>query len=505
MSAAAAFGEWVRSGNTRFLLLLTLCSAVAAALLLPRQTPFPYRYAIGHPWSHRTLRAPFDFEVLYPEQQVQAEVQRVRDEHGPYFRLSTDIAKQQKRKFAQLLEEQARISRHDTQFDDLNHNLAAYARFGQAMLDHVFAEGLADPQEEVLAQTPGGFVYVTAGKEERRVALGDLWTVTTAHNFLTDTLPYTALRQPELLLPILEKVLVPNLLYSDSLTLASQRHKLAAVRSTGVSVQKSEPVVQRGEIVTPDTAQKLDSLARRYDAPRGPEVLLGYALLALLAFGGFFYGFEDQQPTTKNQQLFWAAIALALIAAISAGSKIGLAVPLLLPLYALPFLLAARPQAQVSGSSAAEVSEITPSFSDASPPVAVKHDTAQRDLHTPLPVAPFFWEKRPAWPSVGLALWGIVVLLSTAALDWGAGWSLIQAAGLAGVLFFQPTSGSWRARGLAALLTALLQIAAWAGVGWAGRLPDSVWTADVLLFLLVSAGLWLGVYPLRRAMRPNFL
>lgn len=435
----------------RLWLLITLCSAAAAALLLPRRQPFPYTYAAGQPWGHRTLLAPFDFEVLYPEQQVQADVQRVQAEHAPYFGLSAEIGRQQKRQFLRLLEEQARISQHDAQYDDLNRNLSAYARFGQSLLDHIYAQGIADPDEATLRENPG-FVYIVAGREERRVPLAEIWTLRSAQRFLSDTLPFSDLRQPEYLLPMLEKSLAPNLIYSDSLTLVSKRHKLAAVRSTGVSVRKGETLVQRGELVGPDTVQKLDSLARRYEAAPGPEVLAGYLLLALLAYG-FFYGwlglrhpqaFRQTGLAEMRPLLVMGGISLALVAALRLCTHIGMAVPLLLPLYALPLVIRLRGGGQQLGVRG------------------------------------------------GMALWLLVVVVSAIALDWGLAWAVIQLAGLAGALLWPSTQGDWRLRGASTLFTLLLQVAAWLGIGLAGRLPDSLWTADVPLFLLVAAVLsWL--------------
>ena len=43
-------------------------------------------------------------------------------------------------------------------------------------------------------------------------------TVAAAKNFISDTLPYTPLANPEFLLPVLDSCIVANIFYSDSLT-----------------------------------------------------------------------------------------------------------------------------------------------------------------------------------------------------------------------------------------------------------------------------------------------
>ena len=71
-------------------LLVGLC-AVIFAILMPREEAFPYRFQQGQPWSYRSLHAPFDFEVMYPEEQVRNELARVNAEHAPYFRLDPEV------------------------------------------------------------------------------------------------------------------------------------------------------------------------------------------------------------------------------------------------------------------------------------------------------------------------------------------------------------------------------------------------------------------------------
>ncbi|MCY7328017.1 MAG: hypothetical protein LH618_05685, partial [Saprospiraceae bacterium] len=200
--------------------LLALPFAILAALGMPRQSAFPYSFQVGQPWNYRALKAPFDFEVLYPEEQVRPAVEQVNADHGPYFLLNTDVARQQKRQFARLLDDQVSIGRHDAQYDELRANAGIYLNFGQQMLDLLYTQGIVDPNEEAFQATPG-FIFVVVGNTERRVPVRSLRTVASAMNFLTDTLPYAPLRQPELVLPMLEKVLIPNLRFSDSLTAAN--------------------------------------------------------------------------------------------------------------------------------------------------------------------------------------------------------------------------------------------------------------------------------------------
>ena len=411
---------------------------------MPRQTPFPYRFEQDQLWNYRSLKAPFDFEVLHPEAQVQDQIDRIKNEHAPYFILNQDIARQQKRLFSQLLDEQVKVGRHDTQYSELVNNPGAYEAFGQALLNKLYALGITNPEEEVFKDNPG-YIYVVSGANERRAPVRELLTLRSAQKFLTDTLPYSTLREPELMLPLLEKSLAPNLLYSDSLSLAGKRRKLAEIRSTGITVRKGEVLVQRNELIFKDIYQKLVSLRSHYDLPGSQQTISGYFILALLTFGAFFYWLLLLQTTnrlTRESLLVLPILVLIHLLLVNFGSQIGPAVPLLLPIPVLPLLL-----------------------------------RRSHDLPT------------------GLMCWGVLMVLTTVSLDWDAAWLLLQIAGLLGALWLLLPAASWTARLLAVFSTAALQTLVCVGLSLAGRLPDSLSTADVALFLGVSALASLAVFP----------
>ncbi len=422
-----------------------LAFAALAAFLMPRQSAFPFSYQTGQPWNYAALKAPFDFEVLYPEEQVRPALAQIQAEHAPYFLLNADITRRQKRLFTQLLEEQIRISSHDAQFDDLRANAGVYMTFGQHMLDLLYTHGIVDVNDPIFKSTPG-FVFVVDGQNERRMPVRELLTRSSANDFITDTLPYAALRQPEMVLPMLEKVLTPNLQYSDSLTTTSLHRKQAAAMSTGVTVHRGETIVQRNDVVSGDVYLKLQSLARRYENPKGWEVSSGYGLLAALAFGVFFLWFTmtyDGALRSREALLLLPVLALLCVLGVGFGAQIGAAVPLLLPFWMLPLLL-----------------------------------------------------RRAYGSSVGLGVWGLVIVLTTVSLDWSAGWLVIQAAGLVGALLLLLRAESWRARGVAVAAIALLQTLAGLAAGMAGKIPDAIWTFDSIVFLFVSAVFSLLTIPL---------
>lgn len=413
---------------------LTLGCAMVATLLLPRPNPFPYRFALGQPWNYRSLTAPFDFEVLFPEEQVSADLARVKADHGPYFRIDDGVAKRQKRLLADLLTEQARIGKNDVQYEDLVRNLGMYKSYGQKMLDDVFKRGVLGQEElDRTRNLPGKNWYLVAGANITRIVPDSLLTIKQAQNIFSDSLPFSPLRQPELLLPILEKTTTSNTFYSDSLTRTMLRHKTAEIISTGILVKKSDVLVNRNELVSENTFRKLDSLSRRYSTQSSWELWAGRFLLTFLGFALFFIYLlhRGALPRALPGTALWAIGSLGVLYAVM---YIGAAVALLVPLWILPRL-------------------------------SLKDTKAHG----------------------GYALWTLVVLLTTISLDWAGGWLAIQCAGVAGVwLLFPEKNNGWKTQTLAVLSIAGLQSLVWLGVLLSEKIPSSLCTPDMLLFLFAG-------------------
>lgn len=424
----------VSKRNVIAILALTLGCALVATLLLPRPNPFPYRFALGQPWNYRSLKAPFDFDVLYPEEKVRIDLARVKAEHGPHFQINDAVAKRQKKLLSDLLTEQARIGRNDVQYEDLVRNLGMYKSYGQHMLDDVFERGVLGQEElDKIRNLPGKNWYLVSGNNIRRIVPDSLLTIKQAQNIFSDSLPFSPLRQPELLLPVLEKTIAPNTFYSDSLTQATLRHKTTEITSTGELVKKGDILVHRNELVNESVFRKLDSLSRRYSTDSSWELWGGRFLLVLLCFALFFLYLlhRGALPRALPGASLWAVGSLAVL---YAGMYIGPAVALLLPLWILPRL-------------------------------SLKETRAHG----------------------GYALWTLVTMLTTISLDWAGGWLAIQAAGVAGMYFLLPhTNHGWKTQTVAMLSIAGLQSLFWLSVLWSEKIPPSLCTPDILLFLLAG-------------------
>ena len=89
-----------------FLFLLTLAVIV---YVFPRQAKFKYEFTKGKPWMHETIVAPFDFSILKSQEDLDNEVQIIKDQHTPIFNYNNEIFEIKAEDFVALFEEHQNI------------------------------------------------------------------------------------------------------------------------------------------------------------------------------------------------------------------------------------------------------------------------------------------------------------------------------------------------------------------------------------------------------------
>ena len=246
-------------------------------LLMPRTAKFNYDYKKGTPWPYETLISEFDFPILKTEEQIQAE----RDQAGtiviPYYRYSEEVTSTVV-KNAQSLELGA--------FNSLRPALVT--RLGDIYSKGVISDGKVK-MESGAAQVSENLIFVQKNKRAVQYPRTEVYKVSEARDQLVALLAKT---YPSVNLDSLFRragvyeVIVPNLLYDRAMTELTHADSDDYVSPTLGYVKADEKIVSKGEIVTAEVAQILDSYKEEYNhvfGYSGPRVLLhlGNLLLAL--------------------------------------------------------------------------------------------------------------------------------------------------------------------------------------------------------------------------------
>ena len=284
-------------------------------LLMPRTAKFNYSYKKGTPWPYETLISQFDFPILKTEEQIQQE----REEAGtiviPFYRYSEEVTSAVV-KNAQSLD-----------LGGLN-NLrpAVVTRLGD-----IYAKGvISDAKvklEQGSAEVSENLIYVQRNKRAVQYPRTEVYKVSEARDQLVALLAKT---YPSVNLDSLFRrtgvyeVIVPNLQYDKTMTELTHAESADYVSPTLGYVKADEKIVSKGEIVTAEVAQILDSYKEEYNQVfgyAGPRALLylGNILLALALVVILYLvlHFTSPEVFSKSNQYYYI-LTVFLLAAVLA-------------------------------------------------------------------------------------------------------------------------------------------------------------------------------------------
>ncbi len=246
-------------------------------LLMPRTAKFNYDYKKGTPWPYETLISQFDFPILKTDEQIQEERSQAGTIVVPYYRYSEEVT--------------STVVKNAQSVDlgTLNHLRPAVV----TRLSEIYAKGVISDGKVKLdhrsAQVSENLIYIQRNKHATQYPLTEVYKVSDARNQLVALLAqsYPSVNLDSLFRRSgLYEVIVPNLLYDKGMTELTHADSDDYVSPTLGYVKADEKIVSKGEIVTAEIAQILDSYKEEYNKVfgySGPRVLLylGNILLAL--------------------------------------------------------------------------------------------------------------------------------------------------------------------------------------------------------------------------------
>ena len=265
---------------------------------MPRTAKFNYDYKKGSPWPYETLISQFDFPILKTEDQI-------REERGvsgtiviPYYRYSEETVSQAVKNVQSL-------------------DLGPYKNIRPSVvmnLEDIYAKGvISDAKVRIdnsSVRISENLIYVQKNKRAAQTARSEVYKVSEAKDQLVAMVAKT---YPSVNLDSLFRkagvysVIVPNLLYDKAMTEITHAESDDYVSPTLGYVKADEKIVSKGEIVTAEVAQMLDSYKQEYNKVygySGPRVLLYFGniiiaiALCVILYLSIFYSnpmvFEDR-------------------------------------------------------------------------------------------------------------------------------------------------------------------------------------------------------------------
>lgn len=286
--------------------------AVAMIVLYPREGKFQYNYQIGHPWLYETLIAPIDFPLLKTESEMLAEMEEKASDVVDCYNFDISVG-------PSMIERFSRVS--------IEHNLDVQVR-------KVCTDILYNSYENGIVSDFGGgdisdkVIFVQKDRRVSEIPAVNVNTVEYVYNSIVYELGYKfpSLDVEALVSSVnLRSFVAPNLLYDENTTQMVHREAVNYISPSKGMIYAGQLIVSKGELVTSEICQMLDSYKAEYKVSfgyteSGFSLFLEHLLVTVLIVALFAVTllFEDRSIYSRlNELMFYLLMMLLSFAATS--------------------------------------------------------------------------------------------------------------------------------------------------------------------------------------------
>lgn len=319
--------------------LLFILTGILVVLALPKEAKFKYEYQKGRPWVHEDLVAPFDFAIEKPQDEYDAEVERIRQNASIYLKTIPNAANDAKRTFEEKLtaefEPQEGRIRNEKKYE---FNLVA----GIELLDAIYEKGLLRNSDDIQDVDPNRIVYLMEGNTASQVSLNRFYTVNSAFDFMLADLKKRRGVNQELLLQILSESLTQNIQYDSETTNRILKGEINSVSESRGMVPEGLIVIGKGDMVDSEKFQVLESLRTEYQSRLGSSqnfylILVGQLIMVAIVLSMFYIFLVKYRSDLAQNNWQVTFLLLIILGMILSSSFVQRFTPL--NLYLVPFCL----------------------------------------------------------------------------------------------------------------------------------------------------------------------
>lgn len=266
-------------------------------MIFPKEGKFKYEFDKGKPWMHENLIAPFDFAILKSADEIETEKQEVLKDQKYYFKTDIDLIRKQQleliEKFNQTWTTKYTDSRKLIKRKERNRDVCLN------IYDSILDRGVLE-KNKIIEGKPNEFhIIVITNNIAEEAILGEFFTIQSADRFIQKQVQFYQNIDKELIVSNLENSLIFTIKYDDETTEKENKLLVDKISLTRGMIQTGELIISRGELVTNEKYQELESLRLDYESKLGSSykyagifagqlILLAVSLVSLFLFLLFF-------------------------------------------------------------------------------------------------------------------------------------------------------------------------------------------------------------------------
>ncbi|NTW32812.1 MAG: hypothetical protein HGB12_09340, partial [Bacteroidetes bacterium] len=244
---------------------LFLLSVTLIVLQFPKEGKFKYEFQKNKPWMHEDLIAPFDLAILKSDKMLADEKAVAFENLKPYFVLNSKVKEQKLKLFKDEF-----FNKWTLKYGEKNQNLRkSNYQTAISILDTIYSKGVIQLNDNLENKQNDYIINVVNGNISEEKELSDIFTIQTADDYIVANLNIKRVTDKDLMLPLLENAIAQNIFYDDNITKKYKLNILNEISLTYGMVQEGERIISKGELVTADKYQVIESLKKEYETQLG--------------------------------------------------------------------------------------------------------------------------------------------------------------------------------------------------------------------------------------------
>lgn len=277
--------------------LLFVISIVILVLIFPKEGKFKYEFGKGKPWMHENLIAPFDFAILKSTEDLEVAKVEILKQQKYYFK--TNIEELKKLREDLLVKFNQTWAVKYTESPNLVNRKEKNRDVCLIIYDSILDRGVIESNKILEGKTADFVIVVITNNMAEERAIGNFFTIQLADKFIKSEIANYTNIDADLIASILENSLSITIKYDKETTHKEEMLLLDKISLTRGMIQSGELIISRGELVTNEKYQELESLRLDYESKLGSSykyagilagqiILLSVSMVSLFLFLLFF-------------------------------------------------------------------------------------------------------------------------------------------------------------------------------------------------------------------------
>lgn len=238
---------------------------------MPVEGKFRYSFVKGKSWLHDDYYAPFDFAISKSDDQIKNEKDEITRYSKPYYVVDEAVAYLKKKSLNSRLDSfiQKVTGLNANEYLPAQDDRNRIIKNGQQWLDDIYSKGIIQNTLVASDSSRSRLVIEIDNTIAQEKQVSDYLSPTDAVAQIALNLYNSSQwEDPELKL-FFERFLTPNVVYSDPLTKAAREKAVSNISLSRGMVSRGELIIAKGEIVTPEKFNILESIRKEYEAQLG--------------------------------------------------------------------------------------------------------------------------------------------------------------------------------------------------------------------------------------------